>query len=68
MVDCHIPRSVPPWGQLISLHPSQMCMMKMEGGLIKTGRTEEFNKQFQDNVSLGVLMKLTRRRGTSTYS
>jgi hypothetical protein len=36
-----------------------MCMLKMEVGLIKTGRTEEFNNQFQDNVSLGVLMKLT---------
>jgi hypothetical protein len=34
-------------------------MTKMEGGLIKTGRTEEFNKQFQDNVSLGVFMKFT---------
>jgi hypothetical protein len=36
-----------------------MCMTKMEGGLIKTGRTEEFNKQFQGNVSLGVFMKFT---------
>ncbi len=28
-------------------------MTKMEGRLIKTGRTEEFNKQFQDNINRG---------------
>ncbi len=30
------------------------CMTRMEGRLSKTGRTEEFNRQFQDNIDRGV--------------
>jgi hypothetical protein len=30
------------------------CMTRMEGRLIKTGKSEEFNKQIQDNIERGV--------------
>ncbi len=34
------------------------CMGKMEARLAKTGRLQEFNRQFQDNVDRGVLKAL----------
>ncbi len=35
------------------------CMRKMEARLLKTGRLEEFNRQFQDNINGGVFKRLT---------
>jgi hypothetical protein len=32
--------------KVINNYPQARCMMKMEERVIKTGRTEEFNKQF----------------------
>jgi hypothetical protein len=36
-------------------------MGKMEARLVKTGRLDEFNQQFQDNVDRGVFKSLTRK-------
>jgi hypothetical protein len=33
------------------------CMKRMEGRLVKTGRMEEFNKQFQDNIDREVFRR-----------
>jgi hypothetical protein len=35
-------------------------MSKMEARLLRTGRLDEFNRQFQDNVDRGVFKALTR--------
>jgi hypothetical protein len=36
------------------------CMSKMEAQLLKKGRLEEFNRQFQDNVDRGVFKPIPR--------
>jgi hypothetical protein len=33
------------------------CMIRMEGRLVKTGRMEEFTKQFQDNIDREVFRR-----------
>jgi hypothetical protein len=35
-------------------------MSEMEARLVKTGRLEEFNQQFQDNADRVVFLQLTR--------
>jgi hypothetical protein len=40
---------------------ARWCMGKMEARLVKTGRLDEFNQQFQDNVDRGVFKSLTRK-------
>jgi hypothetical protein len=42
------------------------CIGKMEARLVKMGRLDEFNQQFQDNVDGGMFMSLTRRRLKAT--
>jgi hypothetical protein len=36
------------------------CMVRTEGRLIKTGRTEVFNEQFEDNIDRGVFRHFLR--------
>jgi hypothetical protein len=38
-------------------------MGRMEARLVKTGRLDEFNQQFQDNVERGVFKALTWKEG-----
>jgi hypothetical protein len=40
------------------------CMGKIEARLVKTGRLEEFNRQFQDNVDRGVFKTLSREEAS----
>jgi hypothetical protein len=40
------------------------CMGKMEARLVKTGRLEEFNRQFQDKADRGVFKALSREEAS----
>jgi hypothetical protein len=40
-------------------------MGKMESRIVKSGRLDEFNRQFQDNVDRGVLRQLTKNEAAS---
>jgi hypothetical protein len=42
------------------------CMSRMEMRLLKKGRLDEFNRQFQDNVDRGVFKMIPKKRQTGT--
>ncbi len=60
--------------RLIDNHAqARRCTGKIEAKLVRTGRLEEFNQQFQDNVDRGVFRALTREetgryRGPMKYT
>jgi hypothetical protein len=46
--------------QIDNYNQAKGCMLCMEKRLAEAGRSDKFNKHFQDNVDRGVFRKLTK--------